>query len=115
MEYAYLSNDNNIGVQFLINEVPEDISEATKISIEFFSKESDRIRGVDPVAEFNTTDNPTLFDLSGLIIGQVVFKPGPSDLGLNVGTYYTRWLIYDIMYADGFIWGNDLIKYIVSR
>lgn len=116
IEYAYNSNDNDISIQFFINGLPANLSGSSKVSIEFFAKESDRIRGVDPAAEFNSFDNPTLFDITDLLNGKVVFKPGPSDLlPLLIGSYYTRWLVYNVVYDDGLVWGNGLIKYIVAR
>ena len=96
LEYAYTQNDNNISVQLLINSIAEDISGASKVSIEFFTKESDRVRGVAPVEEFNSIDNAALFDITDLANGNITFKPGPGDLGLDAASYFTRWLIYSI-------------------
>jgi len=115
-EYVYTSYDNDIRVRFFINGVEANLSTATKFSIEFFAKKSDRNRDIAPVAEFNSIDNPTMFDITNILNGEVVFKPGPSDLSpLSVETYYTRWIVFDIIFDDGLVWGNDLIKYIVAR
>lgn len=116
LEYAYTTNDNEIIVQFQINDIFEDISAATKVQIEFFSGEDDRTIGTAPAKTFNSIDNPTLFDVSGLANGNVIFKPGPSGLDpLTADEYFTRWVIFSPNFTNGLIWGNDLIKYIVAR
>lgn len=115
LEYAYTQNNNDISVQLLTNSVAADLSGASKVSIEFFTKENDRINGDAPVKEFNSIDNTALFDVTDLLNGNITFKPGPGDLALDADSYYTRWLIYSTNFPDGFVWGNDLIKYIVAR
>lgn len=115
LEYAYAQNNNDISIQLLTNSVAADLSGATKVSIEFFTKDSDRTRGVAPVKEFNSIDNAALFDVTDLLNGNIAFKPGPDDLALDAASYYTRWLMYSINFPDGLVWGNDLIKYIVVR
>jgi len=116
LEYAYTSNDNEIIVQFQKNDIAEDISAATKVQIEFFNGEDDREVGTDPVETFNSIDDPTLFDVTDLATGKVMFKPGPSGLGsLTADEYFTRWVIFSPNFTNGLIWGNDLVKYIVAR
>ena len=115
LEYAYIQNDNKISVKLLVNSIAEDISGASKVSIEFFTKESDRVMGVAPIKEFNSITNAALFDITDMANGNIIFKPGPSDLALDAASYYTRWLIYSVNFPDGLVWGNDLIRYIVVR
>ena len=116
LEYAYTSNDNEIIVQFRTNDLAEDISAATKVQIEFFNGEDDRTIGAVPAATFNSIDDPTLFDVTGLANGNVTFKPGPSGLGsLTADEYFTRWVVFSPNFTNGLIWGNDLVKYIVAR
>lgn len=115
LEYAYLQNDNEIIVQLRKNNLAEDISAATKVSIEFFEGKDDRTLGIVPTAEFNSVSDPTLFDITDLSSGNITFKPGPTDLGLDASEYFTRWVIYSPNFTNGIIWGNDLVKYIVSR
>ena len=116
LEYAYTSNDNEIIVQFQTNNLAADISAATKVQIEFFSGEDDRTIGTVPAETFNSIDDPTLFDITGLATGNVTFKPGPAGLDpLTADEYFTRWVIFSPNFTNGLIWGNDLVKYIVAR
>ena len=116
LEYAYTSNDNEIIVQFQTNDLAADISAATKVQIEFFSGEDDRIIGTAPVASFNSIADPTMFDVTDLATGKVTFKPGPAGLNpLTADEYFTRWVIFSPNFPNGLIWGNDLVKYIVAR
>jgi hypothetical protein len=116
LEYAYTSNDNEIIVQFQTNDLAADISAATKVQIEFFSGEDDRAIGTAPAKTFNSTADPTLFDITDLAAGNVTFKPGPTGLDpLTADEYFTRWVIFSPNFTNGLIWGNDLVKYIVAR
>ena len=116
LEYAYTQNDNEIIVQFRKNDIYEDLSAATKVQIEFFNGEDDRTIGTAPVKTLDSVNNPTLFDMTDLVNGNVTFKPGPADLDpLTADEYFTRWVIFSPNFINGFIWGNDLVKYIVAR
>ena len=116
LEYAYTSNDNEIIIQFRKNDIAEDISDATKVQIEFFNGEDDRTLGTDPVETFNSVVDSTLFDVTDLVNGNVTFKPGPAGLApLVAEEYFTRWVIFSPNFTNGLIWGNDLVKYIVAR
>ena len=115
VEYAYTANDNDIRAQFQVNNVFQDLSSATKISLEIFSGKDDREIGTIPVAEFNTVTDPSFFDMTDLVNGNIIFKPGPNDLELDADPYYARWVVYGAEFLNGIVWGNNLIKYIVVR
>lgn len=118
LEYAYTANDNELIAEFRVNDIAQDLSDVTKLAIEIFNKEDDRELGAAPVAVFDSVTNSALFDITDMVNGIAVFKPGPTDLttaGLSADTYYARWIFYSTTYVNGIIWGNELIKFIVAR
>jgi hypothetical protein len=118
-EYAYTQNDNEIKLQLLEDGVAEDRSAATKIEVELFTLEDDPINRIEPAAAFDSTADPTLFDITDLVNANLTFKPDSTAMsGLSASKYYGRVLLYSTDYPNGIVWGkshDDLFEFIASR
>lgn len=118
-EYAYTQNDNEIKVRFQEDGVAKDLTGVTKIAVEFFATSQDPINRVVPVTTLDSVANPTLFDLTDLVNGNLTFKPDTAALTpLKAAKYYGRFVIFSPSYPNGIIWAKthkDLFEFIVAK
>jgi len=117
-EYAYTQNDNELKFQFQENNLAKDLSLASKIEIDFFADAKDPERRIGPVTTVDSVASASLFDLTDMVNGNLIFKPDANMLANLPDTqYYCRFTVYSTAYPLGLVWAKtskDLILFIVS-
>lgn len=88
----YIGYNNTVTIQALDGGVAVDISGATKISVFLGS------------TEFDSVNNPSLFDLADLANGNVKLAYGA---GMAKGVYAMRFITYDAIHPDGLVWSHE--------
>ena len=110
-EKLYFGRNNEMGRKFYEEvdgvKTVKNLTTATKIELQFFKDPG------TPVASFNTTDNATLFDLSQVASGIVVFKPLDDTFTTTQqslilddedhGTCFGQYIVYTTLQPDGVV------------
>lgn len=118
-EYAYTQNDNEIKIQFQKEGAAEDLSAATKIELQFFIAKRGPLNRVDPAGTFNTVDDASIFDITDISNGNLIFKPVTASFSsLTEQKYFGRFVVYTAEYPNGVVWCNgstDLFEFFIAR
>lgn len=88
----YIGYNNSVTIQALDGGVAVDISAATKISV-FLG-----------TVEFDSENNPGVFDLTDLANGNVGLTYGA---GMEKGVYAVRLVTFDAIHPDGLVWTHE--------
>ena len=91
-ETIHLTHDNSIDLSFVIDGVVAELSNTTRMTVEFG----------DDIVDSDTS--PDAFDWLEGDIGKVYLSFG--DESINVGSYNALVTIYDAVNVDGVVWGS---------
>ena len=94
-EIVHLGHDNTIDLKLLADDVAQDITNTTRMTLSFGSTliDSDVHSGV-----FDWTDGD----------GKLYLTLG--DQTITEGTYYSELVVYDAVNTDGIVWGSLTIS-----
>ena len=91
-ETIHLTHDNSIDLSFVIDGVVADLSNTTRMTVEFG----------DDIVDSDTS--PDAFDWSDAEDGKMYLSFG--DESIDVGSYNALVAIYDAVNVDGVVWGS---------
>lgn len=98
----YAGHDNPLVLNFTLNDAPQSLINATKISVLF----------VEPNLSYDTVNNPTIFDLSQASLG--VVRVNLNATVLADGTYTLRVVVYDSINTHGIVYCHEKDTYPVQ-